>query len=52
MPHSDTGFVMFQVFAVRSNGAAGVVVKGPDEKFNISFRFDFFLDESWNISVV
>lgn len=29
---------VFQVFTVRSNGAAGVVVKGPDSKTNITFR--------------
>ncbi|KAK2168546.1 hypothetical protein LSH36_16g11043 [Paralvinella palmiformis] len=29
-----------QVFAVRSGGAAGVVVKGADERKNITFRMD------------
>lgn len=29
-----------QVFAVRSGGATGVVVKGPDDKNTISFRMD------------
>lgn len=28
-----------QVFAVRSGGATGVVVKGPDEKSTVTFRF-------------
>uniref|UniRef100_A0AC11D823 Uncharacterized protein n=1 Tax=Ovis aries TaxID=9940 RepID=A0AC11D823_SHEEP len=30
-----------QVFAVRSGGATGVVVKGPDDRNPISFRFLF-----------
>jgi len=29
-----------QVFTVRSNGAGGVVVKGPDSKVNIHFRLE------------
>ncbi|XP_041102073.1 regulator of MON1-CCZ1 complex-like isoform X2 [Polyodon spathula] len=29
-----------QVFAVRSGGATGVVVKGPDDKSSIAFRMD------------
>ncbi|XP_074641074.1 regulator of MON1-CCZ1 complex-like isoform X2 [Tubulanus polymorphus] len=29
-----------QVFCVRSGGATGVVVKGPDEKTNINFRME------------
>lgn len=28
-----------QVFAVRSGGATGVVVKGPDDKSSVAFRF-------------
>ena len=35
--------VVIQVFTVRSGGAAGVVVKGPDEKTSITFRFVFFV---------
>uniref|UniRef100_A0A3Q3F858 Regulator of MON1-CCZ1 n=1 Tax=Kryptolebias marmoratus TaxID=37003 RepID=A0A3Q3F858_KRYMA len=29
-----------QVFAVRSGGATGVVVKGPDDKSSVAFRMD------------
>lgn len=28
-----------QVFAVRSGGATGVVVKGPDDKSSVAFRY-------------
>lgn len=28
-----------KVFAVRSGGATGVVVKGPDDKSSVAFRY-------------
>lgn len=30
---------LLQVFAVRSGGATGVVVKGPDDKSSVAFRY-------------
>lgn len=31
--------LLLQVFAVRSGGATGVVVKGPDDKSSVAFRY-------------
>ena len=32
--------IYLQVFAVRSGGATGVVIKGPDERTSKNFRYE------------
>lgn len=39
LPYLAVLFFWLQVFAVRSGGATGVVVKGPDDKSSVAFRF-------------
>lgn len=38
-----------QVFAVRSGGATGVVVKGPDNKSSVAFRYIRSQDVSFDV---
>lgn len=40
-----------QVFAVRSGGATGVVVKGPEDKSSVAFRYLGLCRNIWRASV-
>lgn len=39
-------FHVMKVFAVRSGGATGVVVKGPDDKSSVAFRYIHYISFS------